>query len=153
MNPNRSPGSDVLPTEFYELYFPRVGNHCINVINKAFNDEILAKSQRLGLIRLLCKDLSKPDQLTNWRPISLIYVDYKIISKLLANRLSKVIGNVVRMDQTCAILNRYIIENLHLVRNAIDYCLAENISCAIISYDQAKAFDRFSHEYLFAVLT
>jgi len=56
------------------------------------------------------------------------------------------------MDQTCAIPNRSILDNLHLVRNAIDYCLAKKISCAIISYDQAKAFDRVSHEYLFAVL-
>ena len=66
---------DGFPKEFYELYFPLFGNDYIDVINNAFNDGILAKSQQLGLIRLLCKDPSKPDQLTNWMPISLIGVD------------------------------------------------------------------------------
>ena len=79
-------------------------------------------------------------------------VDYKIISKALANRLSKVIGKIVNIDQTCSIPGRNIQDNSHLFRNIIDYVNEKDIDCAFLTLHQAKAFDLVSHDFLFQVL-
>jgi len=152
MKPFKTPGSDGLPKEFYQRFFRLFGNDFVDVINQAFEDGQLSPSQRLGYITLICKDKDHADQLGNWRPVSLLNVDYKIVSKSLSNRLCNVIGDVVMCDQTCAIPGRSAQDNIHLLRNLIDYCNNLNLPCFLVSYDQAKAFDRVSHEYLFMVL-
>ena len=56
------------------------------------------------------------------------------------------------MDQTCGIVGRLITDNLHLMRNVIDYVNSKNIKAALLSLHQSKAFDRVSHVNLFSVL-
>jgi hypothetical protein len=152
MQNGKTPGSDGLPKEFYERFFHLFGADFINVVNQAYDKGSLSESQRTGLITLICKDPDHPELLENWRPISLLNIDYKIVSKTLASRLGKVLPDIVHKDQTCAVPGRSIVDNLHLLRNVIDYCHQKHTRCAIVSYDQTKAFDRVSHEFLLRVL-
>jgi len=46
--------------------------------------------------------------ITNWRPNSLLNIDYKIAAKVLANRLKQVLNNVISKDQTGFLKGRYI---------------------------------------------
>ena len=149
----KSPGLDGLPKEFYAFAFKYIGKSFVEMLNNSWEEGILAQSQRVGLITLICKDLSQSDNLNFWRPISLLNTDYKILSKLISLRLSKVIAGIVHADQTCSIPGRSIHDNVHLIRNLIEYANDKNMSAAIISLDQSKAFDRVSHEYLFNVLS
>ena len=71
---------------------------------------------------------------------------------MLFLRLRTVIDTIVNTDQTCGVVGRSILDNLHLMRNVIDYVNSKNLNAAIISLDQSKAFDRVSHNYLFSVL-
>ena len=153
MKPFKTPGSDGLPKEFYSRFFYLFGDYFVNIMNSACEDGLMSPTQRLSYITLLCKDNSNADSLSNWRPISLLNVDYKIVSKCLTNRLRRVLSEIIDCDQTCSIPGRSITDNLHLIRNAFDHCTNRNVSSIFISFDQAKAFDRVSHEYLFRVLT
>ena len=90
--------------------------------------------------------------LYNWHPISLLNCDYKMLSKVLCLRLRNVLDEIVHQDQTCSVPGRTIQDNVHLIRNLIEYVNDKNMPAAIISLDQSKAFDRVSHEYLFKVL-
>ena len=152
MSSGKSPGSDGLTKEFYvefsDLLFPVLER----LFNYAFVAGSLSTSQRMSYITLLCKDANNPEKLTNYRPISLLNVDYKILTKALCNRLKLVIDQVVHPDQTCAVPGRSIIDSCHLVRDVLDYCNDKNISGILLSLDQQKAFDRVSHEYLFHTL-
>lgn len=85
MADDKSPGSDGLPAEFYKMYFQTVGPSFIQAINSGIRE--LSPSQRFGYITLLCKNEEKSSDLNNWRPISLLNTDYKILSKTLCNRL------------------------------------------------------------------
>ena len=152
MHNNKSPGQDGLPKEFYVKVFPIIGDIFVQVVNNCFIDGKLSPSQRHGLITLICKKPEKAEDLKNWRPISLLNVDYKLISKVLANRLRCVLGKIIHMDQTCAVPGRSILDNIHLIRNIIDYTNQKNLPCILLSLDQSKAFDRVSHFYLFKVL-
>ena len=71
---------------------------------------------------------------------------------MLTLRLRKIIGEIIHPDQTCSIPGRTIQDNVHLIRNLVEYTNDKNMPAAIISLDQSKAFDRVSHEYLFNVL-
>lgn len=152
MKDNKSPGSDGLPKEFYAKFFDLFALPFVEMLNNAYQEGILAESQRLGLVTLVPKDSPERELLTNWRPISLLNVDYKILSKVLSSRLASVIDGVVNRDQTCCIPGRSINDNLDLIRDVIDYCEERSKAAAIVSFDQAKAFDRVSHDYLFQVL-
>ena len=71
---------------------------------------------------------------------------------MLTLRLRKIIGEIIHPDQTCSIPGRTIQDNVHLIRNVVEYTNDKNMTAAIISLDQSKAFDRVSHKYLFNVL-
>jgi len=152
MKNNKCPGSDGLPKEFYSEYFPLFIGNFTNMVNKCFTQNSLCPSQKLAIINLLCKNQDHPELLNNWRPISLLNVDYKIISKVLSLRLGRVLPSIISIDQTCAVKGRSIQDNVHLLRNVIDYCNGKNMGCCLINLDQSKAFDRISHHFLFKCL-
>ena len=113
MKNNKSPGVDGLPKEFYVSNWDLIGDYFVNMTNTCFKGGILSKTQWLGIMTLICKDPEKSSDLKYWRPISLLCVDYKIISKCLTNRFKKLMGNLVHIDQMAAVLGRSIQDNVH----------------------------------------
>ena len=111
----------------------------------------LTISQRRGIISLL---FNKGDRtlLKNWRPITLLTTDYKILTKVLTNRLWKILPSLVHTDQTVSILRRTINNNSQLLHDVIYYANEHDIPLAVISVDQLKAFDRVAHRFLFKAL-
>ena len=152
MQPNKSPGSDGLSSAFYLKFFDILGDTLTHIINLAYEQKSLSKSQKLSYITLICKDNSRSDDMKCYRPISLLNIDYKIISKILTSRLSRVLPKIINTDQTCAVKGRSIFDNLHLIRNVIDYIDQKNLPVSFICLDQEKAFDRVSWEYMYSTL-
>ena len=151
MSTGKSPGADGFPVEFYRRFWGLLGQDLVDILNFSFTHGSLSDSQRRGIIRLLYKK-DDPLELKNWRPISLLNTDYKICTKVLANRLRKVIPLIFSEDQTCGIPDRSIFENLFLIRDTLDYVNHKQLSAAVISLDQEKAFDRVNHGFLQRVL-
>jgi exonuclease III len=152
MKNDKSPGPDGLCVEFYKKFIFLFIDDLVSVYNALAKEGKLTGSQRLSYVTLLCKDVNNPQYLRNWRPISLLNVDYKILSKIMANRLKKVLHCIVNIDQVCSIPGRSIMDVLHLLRDVIDFIEQKNLGGAIISIDQTKAFDRVSHEFMFLAL-
>ena len=147
----KSPGSDGLPTEFYSCFWNDLSESLLSVLNGAFLAGSLADSQYEGLLRLIHK---KDDRrlAKNWRPISLLNTDYKLASKIITERLKKVMNSIVHSDQTCGVVGRTIFSNLALLRDALDMIDKTNEPGILISLDQEKAFDRVDHEFMMRVL-
>ena len=152
MKPHKSPGSDGLSCSFYLKFFHILGDALCNVINLAFDKGELSDSQKLSYITLICKDETRSDEMKCYRPISLLNIDYKIISKVITQRLGNVLPNIIHLDQTCAVKGRTIFDNVHLLRSISDYIEQKNLSACFISLDQEKAFDRVSWSYLYDTL-
>ena len=152
MKNGKTPGGDGLPKEFYITFFHLFGEDFVEMINDCYLIGELTESQRVGLITLICKNQEKAHLLGFWRPISLLNVDYKIVSKALSFRLRGVLGEIIHADQTCAILGRSIVDSVHCIRNIYDFCDQKDLGCAFVNIDQSKAFDRVSHDFLFRAL-
>ena len=93
----RSPGSDGLSTEFYLAFWKVLGEDLIKVFNASFSSGHLPPSLRRAFITLLFKKGHRLDP-KNWRPISLLNSDYKILARILARRLSKVLQLLFHPD-------------------------------------------------------
>ena len=137
--------------EFFLSFWDLLGPDLVCVLNIAYKQGQLSTSQRRGIIIVLCK---KDDCLEtkNYRPISLLNVDYKIAPLAISGHLLGVIGSIVSYDQTCGIPGRTISENLMLMRELIEYADRADIPLAILSLDQEKAFDRVDWSFLQRIL-
>ncbi|GAB1597330.1 hypothetical protein Ahia01_000009400 [Argonauta hians] len=113
----------------------------------------IPSSVKRGAVVLLRKDPDKGDAVENFRPITLLNADFKILARVLAKRLALVVSGLIGRAQTCAIPGRSIHDNLHLTRYIFDRVASESgLGGALINLDQSKAFDRVDHQYLAAVL-
>ena len=86
-NENKTPGEDGFTKEFFEMFFDLMGNHLLDSYNEAFDKGKMSISQRRGIISLRPKGESYLVELTNWRPITLLNVDHKIVARATANRI------------------------------------------------------------------
>ena len=116
------------------------------VLNENFRLGILTDSQRESLLRLLYK---KDDcrYVKNWRPISLLNTDYKLASKVITERLKRVMQAIVHKDQTCGVVGRSIFSNLQLIRDMLDMIDKTNETGILVTLDQEKAFDRVESKF------
>ena len=151
LNNNKSPGLDGLPAEFYTTFWPLLQHDFHDISSLVFSQGSLTPSQSHAVITLLPKsgDLRL---LSNWRPISLLNVDYKLMAKAVANRLSTVLPSIIKDDQSCSISNRRISHNLSLIRDFITYSQTEQLPASIVTLDQMKAFDQVDHAFLRKIL-
>ena len=105
-----------------------------------------------GVLTLIPKKEKNRLFLKNWRPLTLLNTDYKIIAKTLSNRLIKILPFIIDEDQTGYINGRYIGCNIRLIEDIIMLSKSKKIAGIILVIDFEKAFDslrwRFMHESL-----
>ncbi|XP_071920779.1 uncharacterized protein [Coffea arabica] len=99
MFPNKAPGVDGMSPCFFQTYWSIIKDDIVNAITSFFHTGNLLKSINETIIFLIPK-VDNPVMLTNFRPISLSNVLYKTISKLLANRLKKVLKHCISPSQS-----------------------------------------------------
>ena len=88
----------------------------------------------------------------NWRPIALLNVDYKILAKVLATRLQKVISQLVSPDQTGYIKGRYIDDNVRTMLDILELTNHQADPGIMVIIDFEKAFDTISWSFLYKTL-
>ena len=109
-------------------------------------------TQRLGILTCLPKDNNPQQFLKNLRPITLLNVDYKLLSGVLAMRIQKVLPDIISVPQKGFLKGRYIGENTRLVCDIINYLKAIKREGLILLIDFEKAFDSQEWKYINEVL-
>ena len=140
MKHNKSPGLDGITVEFYQTFWPLLGNFVIEVYNESYQHGSLPESQRVAVMSLIFKG-GDEENIENYRPISLTNVDYRILAFTLAQRMQRIIGNVISNDQSAYIKRRYMGTNIRLVSDIIDYFDMMNESGLLLMLEFKKAFD------------
>ena len=86
--------------------------------------------------------------MTNWRPITSLNVDYKIIARVLAHRLQRVISKIVSTDQNGYIKNRFLGFNIRQIQDIIDYAEDINLDGILFFLEFQKAFDSIEWNFM-----
>ena len=94
------PGTDGLTAEFYLFFWKDWSQVMVDSFNYAFTSCSLLISQRQRIIRLFPKKDKDLSHLKNWRPLSLLNVDYEIATKTLALRMKNVLPQIISNTQT-----------------------------------------------------
>ena len=152
MKQNKTPGYDGFPVEFYVVFWHDISDLLFNSYKFSIDNGAMSMSQRNGIITLLPKKDKDCLYIKNYRPISLLTVDYKIFAKMLANRLKKCIQKLIHPDQSGFLKGRNIGSNIRLILDIIDYTDFNEIPGAILLLDIEKAFDSVNHDFLLQVL-
>ena len=138
---NMSPGNDGLTKEFYCTF-------CDDIKDTFIKSQ--KESQRQVIIKLLVKPNKDKRYISNWRPISLLNFDLKIISKSLSARVKKVISNLIDARQTAYVNERFIGESGRLMDDIIKVCDLQKITGYLLTVDLEKAFDLLNHKFFIA---
>ena len=94
----KAPGDDGFTWEFYNYFFDLLGQDLVNCFNYAYKKGEMSVSQRRRVITLVPKEDSNLLSLSNWRPIALLNLDYKIASKVIAKGMEKVLSALINPD-------------------------------------------------------
>ena len=152
MKNGSAPGYDGITTEFMKVFWSKIGFLVTNSFNEAFDRGELSYTQKQGVITLLHKanELDR-EELNNWRPITLTNTDYKILAKVLSERLSSVILNLVNEDQVGYIKGRNAATVIRTIDDVINYLNQTKKAGFILAVDFRKAFDSISKKFLLHV--
>lgn len=148
----KSPGEDGFTVEFYSTFFDLIGNDLVDSLNATYENNQLSISQRRGVISLIPKEELSLLKLQNWRPITLLDVDYKIASKAIAKRIEPLLPSSIHPHQTGFLKGRYIGENIRLICDIMEQTKKLNCSGILLSPDFQKASDTLEWSCIVNVL-
>ena len=117
---NKSPGNDGLTKEFYQTFWHDVKDIFFNSLQESKRLKYLCTSQRQVIIKLLEKPNKNKSYVSNWRPIFLLNMDQKIISKASAIKLKTVLPVLISPGQTAYSNGRFIGESGRLISDIIE---------------------------------
>lgn len=106
----KAPRKDGLPAEFYEKFWQWVGEDVVEVMKKIMEGGELGEEFAMGVVIFLGE--GQKEILWNWRPITLLNVDYKLLAKIVPRRRGESLLQVVSKEQTCAVAGRSISQTL-----------------------------------------
>ena len=145
---NKSPGLDGLTAELYITFWDELKSKLIKVYEDSFTRGILPETMRVGVVTLLEKKGKDRNELANWRPITLLNVDYKILTKTLSQRLKTVLPKLIHKDQNGFVPGGNIHFSAHTIRDILFYCKKENLELILLALDYTKAFDSLDFDFI-----
>ena len=149
---DKSPGEDGFTVEFHNFFLELLGHDLIASFNEAYEADELTISQRRGVITLIPKEDGSLLDLSNWRPITLLNVDCKIATKVIAKKREASLPKLIKHDQTGFIKGRYIGENIRLKIDAMEYTKVLDIPGILVSLDFRKTFDSLEWSFIMRTL-
>lgn len=144
MEPLTAPGPDGMPPIFFQSYWSIVGEDISNAVLDCLNRCHLPEEINLTYITLIPK-VKCPEKISEFRPISLCNVIYKLVSKVLANRLQKFLPLLISENQSAFQAGRIITDNVLMAFETLHYMKhhqSGKLGFMALKLDMSKAYDR-----------
>ncbi|XP_044138936.1 olfactory receptor 6N1-like [Bufo gargarizans] len=138
----KCPGPDGLPIPYYDTFHDILIPHLLPIFNASLQGVPLTGDMTRATITVIPKDGKDHTLCPNFRPISLLNIDLKLLAKLLANRLAKFLPNLIHRDQVGFIKHREGKDNTARVLNILHFVKKRALPLVLLSTDAEKAFDR-----------
>ncbi|KAA3464882.1 LINE-1 reverse transcriptase isogeny [Gossypium australe] len=153
MAPLKAPGSDGFHAHFFQSQWDIIGNDICNWVKGVFAGQMIDQDLNNTLVILIPKKECLED-FSQFRPISLCSVLYKLVIKVIANRFKLVFPNIISQEQAGFIASRNIMDNIILAQEVIHSirCKRNGKNWVAIKLDLEKAYDRVNWEFINAFL-
>ena len=139
MKNNKSLGNDGLSKEFYECFWNEVKKLFLASFHKAYLNQEISTSQKQAVIKMLEKKDKDKRFTKNWRPISLLNIDTKIIRKVLSTRIKSVLPFLISSNQTAYVRNRFISESGILIPDILERANTLALEGFLVTIDTEKS--------------
>ncbi|XP_048611432.1 uncharacterized protein LOC125585793 [Brassica napus] len=154
MHPEKAPGPDGMTALFYQKFWDIVKDDLTLMVNNFLIEGTVVNGLNDTNICLIPKT-AKPNDMAQFRPISLCIVSYKIISKVLCQRLKKVLPGLISETQSAFVAGRQISDNI-MIAQEVFHALRTKPSGRskrmAIKTDMSKAYDRMEWSFIEAVM-
>ncbi|KAK2418273.1 hypothetical protein QL285_040487 [Trifolium repens] len=147
----KSPGPDGVNFGFIKDFWEEMKGYVMRFISEFHRNGKLTKGLNSTFIALIPK-VDSPQRLNDFRPISLVGSLYKIMAKLLANRLRMVIGSVISETQTTFVKDRQILDGVLIANEVVDEARRLKKELLLFKVDFEKAYDLVDWGYLDEVM-
>jgi len=148
----KTPGNDGLPCEFYKMFWDDIIDPLFECYETAIELGELSSSQKQAVVTLIEKTGKDRAYIKNWRPISLLNFDYKLLSKSISIRIQNFLPSLIHKNQTGFIKGRYIGDSIRVLQDIMLYTVAKNIGGLLLFVDFEKAFDSIEWRFLWKTL-
>ena len=150
MAPLKSPGPDGMPSLFYQSYQSLVGTDVTKAILMYLNSGTLPSALCHSYITLIPK-VKNPEYVSQYRSICLSNVLFRVFSKVLANRLKKILPHLISDQQSAYMTDRLISDNVMVAFETLHYMRnhsSSNTGYMALKLDMSKAYDRVEWLYM-----
>lgn len=148
MGNNKAPGPDGYNALFFKRAWATIGDDVFGAVEEFFVSGKLLKQVNHAFIALVPK-VDNPSNINQFRPISCCNVMYKIISKIIANRINLVLDGIVGKEQVAFVRNRKMVDNIRLVQELLRKYARKRISPrCMLKLDLFKAYDTIAWPFL-----
>ena len=144
MKNDKALGCDGLSVNFFKVFWQQLKWSLLDLYRECFLIGELNSTAKKGLITLIPKK-SDTTLLKNWRPLTLLNMDYKILAKVLALRMKPVLQDIIGEQQTGFMENRCITENIRTTIDLVSHVYQAGKKAIFVSIDYIKCFDRIEH--------
>ena len=154
MHPEKAPGPDGMTALFYQKFWDIVKEELSLMVNQFLFEGTMAHGLNDTNICLI-PQTDKPKEMTKFRPISLCNVSYKIISKVLCQRLKKVLPQRISETQSAFVAGRQITDNIMIALemfHALRTKQGRRVKRMGIKTDMSKAYDMIDWSFIDAVM-
>ncbi|GJU80975.1 RNA-directed DNA polymerase, eukaryota [Tanacetum coccineum] len=148
---DKSPGPDGFTFGFYKRFWSLIEKDVLAAVKYFFHYSRIPKGCNSSFIALIPKT-PEAKMVKDFRPISLIGSLYKIITKILANRLVVVLGDIVNEVQSAFVADRQILDGPFILNEVLQWCKLKKKHSFILKIDFEKAYDSVRWDYLDDVL-
>ena len=123
-------------------------NPTLEIMNQMFMDEKLMDSQKHGIIVCL-KKIPRPNRPEDCRPLTLLNSDFKLLARIIANRIRPWINNLLHPIQHCGVQDNNILGTISAIRDTTAHAELTHTPVCILSLDIKGSFDNIAQSYLF----
>nr|GEY36777.1 RNA-directed DNA polymerase, eukaryota, reverse transcriptase zinc-binding domain protein [Tanacetum cinerariifolium] len=148
---DRAPGPDGFTFKIFTILWDLLESDVTRFVHAFFLDSSFPKGCNSSFIALIPK-VSNATLVTDFRPISLIGCQYKIIGKILANRLGLVISSCISPKQSAFIKGRNILDGLLILNEVMNWYRKRKEKLMIFKVDFEKAFDSLRWDFLDTIM-
>lgn len=144
---NKSPGPDGFNFAFIKEFWHLIKHEVRIMFDQFYANEKLLRSFLSYFVTLIPK-VNNPFTLKEFRPISLLGCLYKLLAKVLAGRLSKVMNSIISTSQSAFVKGRNLVDRAMVINEVVDFARRANRECLILKVDFEKAYDTVEWSFL-----